>query len=230
MKITLTKENWDEVTKLLYGFFVPEDNMIITEDYEHVSPFIAVPFNDPLNHRFLILGCGSCPAKIELTEGTEIDLDEDCINLTEENIEIFKKPLSPRLLKERDTRITTQLRGLIHQQKLSKKAEALNTILGEKLFDVVEEPDDYDIMGACITVAIGDLLKDTGLSLKDGVKITVAVNIRYPKSSSRNESVQFPLRFDISLTEDRSGMFSHHTMKTTQDYTELVTMIAGYIS
>ena len=53
MDITLTKDNWDEVTKTLYEFFVPDDDMVITEDHEYVTPFIAVPFNDPPESSFL---------------------------------------------------------------------------------------------------------------------------------------------------------------------------------
>ena len=53
MDITLTKSNWDEVTKTLYEFFVPDDDMVITEDHEYVTPFIAVPFNDPPESSFL---------------------------------------------------------------------------------------------------------------------------------------------------------------------------------
>lgn len=197
MKITVTKDNWDEVGKILRDFVESSDEIAICH-HDYSEAYIGRVFDDPRRGVFTIMGTTVDDTRISVGLGDVLEVYEDTIwfHVSEEDeIRLTKRPHTEEEKRLCYTRRTPILFSIHDFVELNPKAKSLSLLLAFEIFEQIPVPSNDETLRLVkyeFEFDPSTNLHRVGLSLKDEIKLRLNVGLNYPKHPIK----QFPCLFE----------------------------------
>lgn len=226
MDITLTKDNWDEVLKILHDFIDPPNEIAICY-YDYSEAYIGILFDDPRNGTIWIMGTTADDFAIPVRLGDVLEVydTEIWFRLTEDDeVGLAKRAHTEQEKEICYTRRTPLLATIYNSVMLTPKAKSLSTLIASELFRRIPVPpkDGLRVVNHTIWFNPSENFHRAGLSMKDGVQLTLKVSLNYPKHPIK----QFPSAFDpigyTLIKEETDGCVVYRDEFFTYNYGELI--------
>lgn len=231
MKITLTKENWDAVTKVLRDFIESSDEIVICH-YDYSEAYIGRLFDDPRNGIISIRGAAADDTRISIGLGDVLDVMDTEIWFypsEDETLGLGKRSHTEDEKRLCYTQRTPLLLSIYNSINLSPKAKSLSSLLASELFERIPVPrnDGMRLVKYKMWFDPSENFHRVGLSLKEGIKLQLEVHLKYPKHPVNQLPCSIdPIGYNLIKEKKTSGGVVYSSEFFTYYFDELIMEIA----